>query len=312
MALATESKQQPIAEKLRQVVKQRRVSHAYIFAGPRGVGKTQAAVSFAMALNCLDEVAPETGEACGKCHNCLRIANSNHPDVLVIEPDGKSIKIDQIRQTQKDIGFKAVDARYKLFIIREAEALTDQAANSLLKLLEEPGNNMASILLVENYQQLLPTIRSRAQLFSFQPQEPFAMLEASVEDGAELIAGLRNIVLEWTEEIASRRYAAVHRVANQLNKDQELKDNIKLVLDMLLLWYRDVLNIKLGRVRIAESAELSYKEQFTELKKQSGQLSEEDLLLLLERIIEIKKRLDYNVNLQLLLEQMIFSLWEGR
>ncbi len=312
MVVARESGQRSITDKLQQVVKLRRISHAYIFAGPRGVGKTQAAISFAMALNCLDESASDAGAACGVCSSCKRINNHNHPDVLVIEPDGRSIRIDQIRQTQKDIGFKAVDARYKVFIIREAGALTDQAANSLLKLLEEPVNNIVSILLIENYQQLLPTIRSRAQLFSFQPQEPFAMLEASVEDGAELIARLKSLVIEWTEEIASRRYAAVHRITNQINKDSDIKDNIKLVLDMLLLWYRDLLNIKLGRVRSADSDDLSYQEQFTELKMQAGQLTEEALINQLERIIEIKKRLDYNVNLQLLLEQMIYSLWEGR
>ncbi len=311
MALEAIEGQQQIVEQLQQLIRLQRVSHAYIFAGPRGVGKSKMALQFAMALNCQDEGLAEQGEACGKCSNCIRISSGNHPDVLWIAPDGKSIKIDQIRQTQKDIGFKAVDARYKLFIIEQAEALTPQAANSMLRMLEEPINNIVSILLIENYQQLLPTIRSRAQLFSFQPQEPFAMLEASVDNGSELIVMLKSVVVEWTEEIVSRKYAAIHRVGKQLTKEPAIKDNIQLLLDMLLLWYRDLLDVKLGRLESAEYTGLNYKEQVDVLKRQALQLTEENLLIHLERILEMKKRLDSNTNLQLVLEQIIFSHWEG-
>ncbi len=311
MVLAATDGQQQIIEQLQQQVRLQRISHAYIFAGPRGVGKSEVALKFAMVLNCLDEATASKGEVCGKCSNCIRIRGGNHPDILWIAPDGKSIKIDQIRQTQRDIGFKAVDARYKLFIIEQAEALTDQAANSLLKLLEEPINNIVSILLIENYQQLLPTIRSRAQLFSFQPQEPFVMIEASIENGSELIAMLKSIVVEWTEEIVFRKYSALQRVANQLIKEQEIKDNIQLLLDMLLLWYRDLLDFKLGRVEGATYKGLNYPEQSDVLKRQSKLFTEDNLINQTEGILEAKKRLDYNANLQLTLEQIIFSQWEG-
>lgn len=311
MTLVTIEPQQQISEQLQQLIRLRRVSHAYIFAGPRGVGKSKLALQFAMALNCQNASARDEGKACGKCSNCLRIKNSNHPDVLWITPVGKSIGIDQIRQKQKDIGFKSVDAHYKLFIIEQAGSLTSQAANSLLRLLEEPINNIVSILLVENYQQLLPTIQSRAQLFSFQPQEPFVMLESSVDNGSELIAMLKCVVVEWTEEIALQKYAAVHRVTKQLTKEPEIKDNIQLLLDMLLLWYRDLLNINLSRLKSGEHSGLNYPEQVDALESQALLFNVDNLLIRLERILEMKKRLDYNANLQLVLEQMVFSQWEG-
>lgn len=312
MTLAMIEGQQQIFEQLQQLIRLQRVSHAYIFAGPKGVGKTKVALQFAMTLNCQNDKSAEQYEACGKCSNCLRIASGSHPDVLWIAPDGRSVKIDQIRQMQKDIGFKSVDVRYKLFIIEQTESLTEQAANSLLKLLEEPINNIISILLVENHQQLLPTIRSRAQLFSFQPQEAFVMLEASVEQGSDLIAMLKSVVVEWTEEIVNRKYAAIHRVGRQLTKEAEIKDNIQLLLDMLLLWYRDLLDIKLGMLESTDYSGLNYLEHVDLVKRQALQLTKENLLTDLEGILEMKKRLAANANLQLVLEQMIFSQWEGR
>lgn len=148
---------------LRHSLERGRISHAYLFVGPSGTGKRTLALAFAAALNCLADQRP-----CGSCRNCRRIDEGNHPDVTVLEPEGRSFKIDQIRQVQQLISLKPYEARSKIFILDGAEALTEQAANSLLKTLEEPPPYSVLILLADD-SALLPTITSRCTLVHFQP-----------------------------------------------------------------------------------------------------------------------------------------------
>ncbi len=148
---------------LQHSLERKRISHAYLFVGPTGTGKRTLALEFAAALNCLEDQRP-----CGSCRNCRRIAEGNHPDVTVFQPEGRSFKIDQIRQVQQLISLKPYEARSKIFILDGAEAFTEQAANSLLKTLEEPPAYSVLILLADD-SALLPTITSRCTLVHFQP-----------------------------------------------------------------------------------------------------------------------------------------------
>lgn len=147
-----------------------RVSHAYLFAGPAGTGRGTTALAFCRVLNCL---RPEGGDACGTCASCRRMADAealkNYPDLVEVVPDGQYVKIDRIRELNRVLAFAPVYGRYRVCLIRKAEALRDEAANAFLKTLEEPPPGNVFILSATEPMNLLPTILSRCQRVSFQP-----------------------------------------------------------------------------------------------------------------------------------------------
>ena len=173
--------EQPIAEKmLKNSIKKNRMAHAYLFEGARGTGKRAASLLIAESMFC--ELATKQLEPCGVCWNCKRIMSGNHPDIHVVEPDGLSIKIEQIRALRTEFGKAGMESSKKLYVIIDAEKMTVQAANSLLKFLEEPHSDTTAILITEHPQQLLPTIRSRCQMISFHAL-PAAVVDREVARG---------------------------------------------------------------------------------------------------------------------------------
>jgi len=148
---------------LKNAIKNRNIYHAYIFYGPRGVGKTSAARIVAKMLNCKEGPTPKP---CNKCENCLEIAKGNSPDV--IEIDGASNRgINEIRELQESIRYVPIKSKYKIYIIDEVHMLTKEAFNALLKTLEEPPHNVIFIFATTEIHKVLPTIRSRCQQFQF-------------------------------------------------------------------------------------------------------------------------------------------------
>ena len=141
--------------------------HAYIFAGKEGLGKKRLALQVAKSLNCLDPDA--FPGPCERCQSCRKVDARSHPDVRVIEPETKVFKIDQVRAVIQDIYYLPFEGRHRVFILEDADRMNDEAANSLLKTLEEPPEKSMLILLTSNLYILLPTIRSRAQIVKFQP-----------------------------------------------------------------------------------------------------------------------------------------------
>lgn len=168
---------------LRQALRTQRVAQAYLFSGPERVGKTTTAVALAQALNCLTpERAAEPPDACGQCRSCRKIESGNHPDVRVIEPrlgsrsEGSTtagrpvIGIQRLREEEKlytEVHLRPSEGRFKVYVFAPAESLTAEAANSLLKILEEPPPRVIWVLTTSNLSALLPTVRSRCQLVSF-------------------------------------------------------------------------------------------------------------------------------------------------
>ncbi|MDI3281105.1 MAG: DNA polymerase III subunit delta' [Bacillota bacterium] len=166
MRFADFTGQERIKNLLRNAVAQGRVAQTYLFAGPPGVGKRALALALAQALNCL---SPQGEDSCGTCPSCRRVEGGNHPDVLLVEPGGGALKIDQMRWLQQEAALRPYAGRRRVFILEGAETLTDQAANSLLKLLEEPPPSAVLILLAVAPERLLPTVRSRCLTVYFYP-----------------------------------------------------------------------------------------------------------------------------------------------
>jgi DNA polymerase-3 subunit delta' len=165
-----------------------------LLAGPPGVGKRTTALVAAAALLCENG----GGDACGRCPTCSRVSRGIHPDVIVLEPKGATIKIDEVRDLVREIGALPFEARVRAFVVDEADLLTDQAANALLKSLEEPARTSHVMLVSSSPQALLPTIRSRCQLLRFGPL-PTPLLERHLRDHAgldETEARLRAVLCE--------------------------------------------------------------------------------------------------------------------
>ncbi|HKV44774.1 MAG TPA: DNA polymerase III subunit delta', partial [bacterium] len=166
---------QPHARRLLQgALRSGRISHAYLFVGPSGVGRQTAARAFAQALLC----AVGGDDACGACPACRKVAAGTHPDLRVITPgraesggERRAVAIDQIRDLKHEAAYPPYEAKWKVFIIRDTEQMRAEAANSLLKVLEEPPSRSVLILLSESTEALVPTLVSRSQLvrFSFVP-----------------------------------------------------------------------------------------------------------------------------------------------
>ncbi len=178
--------QELVVETLKRAVAQGKLSHAYLFAGQRGVGKTTVARILARAANCL---SPEEGEPCNKCENCRRILSGRSLDM--VEIDGASNRgIDQIRRLREEVNYVPAGARYKVYIIDEVHMLTNEAFNALLKTLEEPPPHVIFIFATTEPHKVPTTILSRCQIFEFRPipEELIKgkLLEIAVAEGIPL------------------------------------------------------------------------------------------------------------------------------
>ncbi|MFZ2087067.1 MAG: DNA polymerase III subunit delta' [Desulfobaccales bacterium] len=156
---------------LRAALGRGRLAHAYLFLGPAGVGKESVARALASALNCAEP--QEDGDACGSCPSCKRLAGGTHPDFHLIYPTSKGrtpeIKIEQIREFRRVTAYAPVAGGWRVALIKPAEALTGEAANALLKTLEEPPSQHLLILTAGVEADLFPTVVSRCQKLAFTP-----------------------------------------------------------------------------------------------------------------------------------------------
>jgi DNA polymerase III subunit delta' len=155
----------PIVEALQQQLKEDRLPHAFLFAGPAGIGKGLLALSLAKAVNC----SRSSPDFCDQCSNCLKVDQQVHPDVRWYAPDGQFIKIDQMREFSREAFFLPYEGKKRVFILDQADKLRSEAANSILKTLEEPPESTLVILITEKPHDLLLTIRSRCQVYHLSP-----------------------------------------------------------------------------------------------------------------------------------------------
>jgi DNA polymerase-3 subunit delta' len=208
------------------------VPNSVLFSGPLGVGKIDFAQVLAQALNCLEL----KDDACGHCTSCLAIAKGNHPDVMYLAPEKEVIKIEQMRILKETAYLKPMSARKRVFILGQAEKMNTEAANSLLKILEEPPGFSHILLLTDNPFVILPTIKSRCQILNFSPISrediEHCLLEQGVEESRAKILSLlvsgnlkQALALDW-EDVQSQREKA-WQVFLALAEESEAADLFK-------------------------------------------------------------------------------------
>lgn len=305
-----------------------RVAHAYLLEGIRGTGKREIGLLMTKALFC-DSL--EGGfKPCENCSNCRRINSGNHPDVHIVEPDGQSIKVNQIRDLQSEFAKKGVESSKKVYLLEHADKMSTSAANSLLKFLEEPNSETTAFLLTEQPQQILPTILSRCQFLSFQPLSPQAMIGQLMENGvdplkAPLLAQLTNsleeayqlnvddwfaqaqkIVLKLYEVLKKNPLEAMVTLQGDWFSHFKEKEQINRGLDLLLLIFKDLLYIQLDKEeQVVFKSEIGRLRQFA-LTTSGRRLSDQ-----MSAILEAKRKLAANMNPQLMMEELVLTLQEG-
>jgi DNA polymerase III subunit delta' len=306
---------------LRRSVHRGRLAHALLFTGPEGVGKRTAARALAQALNCPDV---KEGEACGVCLSCRKIAAGAHPDVRLITAEEQHLKIEQIReQLQQDAVLLPLEGRSKVYILDPAEALTPGAANSLLKVLEEPPAAVTLVLITSQPFALLDTIRSRCQEVRFRPLTADRLAEwlqtrlscppDTAHALARLAAGRPAEALRWSESeqqelrrdvLALARETGGQRWPDLARRAWEHAAELPELLGLLLGWYRDLLLLATG----SDPRLMINIDQQKELSAAVAGESVEGLQKKCAAILAAADQLSRNVNAQLLLEVMFMNL----
>lgn len=317
-----------VIEHLKSAIKLDKISHAYIINGEAGSGKKMLASAFSMTLQC------ETGniEPCGKCKSCIQAMNGNQPDIIWLSHEKPgSIGVDDIRvQLNNDIGVKPYSSNHKIYIINEADKLTIQAQNALLKTLEEPPAYAVIILLTTNHEALLPTILSRCVTLTlkFVDDELIKKYLMEIKKVPDYKANIsvafaqgnvgKAIKLASTEEFDQLREDTfsmlrnmndmeMYEVIEYIKKIAENKLDIGDYLDIITMWFRDVLLFKATN----DVNGLVFKDNISDIKKQANKRSYNGIERIIDALDKAKIRLNANVNFELVMELLLLTIKEN-
>lgn len=299
-----------------------RLPHTYLFYGPEGVGKRLTALTLAKALNC------ESGreDCCDQCPSCRKIEDSNHPDIVLVRPEGQFIKIDAIRELQRALAYRPYEGKRRVCILDEADRMKAESANALLKTLEEPPPDTLLILVTVEKDLLLPTILSRSQPVRFDPLpmdhivdelvKRRSMGETEARTVAELSQrSLGRALAVLDQEVWERRPKILEALMDLPDHDVEwafataqsladLGEGLDFALPMMMSWYRDLMVWKEG-----EEADRLINPDFLEhIRKRADRMSRRSLIRRIEAINQTSRRLDRNVNRLLAMEGLILQL----
>lgn len=313
--------QDALVKGLKQAINSGRVAHAYLIGGPPGSGKRTLALAFAQALFC----QKGQGGACGTCRNCRRIESRNHPDVVIIESETGRIRINQIRDLREKFALRTYEGSWKIAVIVDAETMTDAAANSLLKLLEEPSGRAVIMLLCASPSMLLPTIvsrcqtlpmrrLSRSQIASFLEREyslsaPTAMVVAGLADGrlGQAINMASPDNLRWKDRVLTAvtcskgRGLEALRLAATLDTEPEA---IEFCLRVLTSWLRDIMLVGSGCSRDV----IVHQDRYSELLVESRTYDESVIRQAITEVEEAWRALQANANRRLTLDALLYQM----
>lgn len=322
--------QPAIVDRFRLVMANHELAHAYLFVGPAGSGKTAIARWLALRLFCLHP--DQNGEPDYTCPECQRIISGNHPDVVIAQPEGRQIKVDEVRRLKAEFTKSAMEGNQKLFVIHDAEKMTTSAANSLLKFIEEPGPGIYILMLTTNQGAVLPTIRSRTQVVELQPLSRTALADTLAELEIPAVEravgmGLTNSILDiqqwqendwlkqaieavslWYRHASQGNMLAFVDVATELMKLAKDRGQQQRLLDMLALIWRDTLLMANG---VADERDQHFINVQDQLQKVSDQYPVATLLRVSELTLESRRLFDQNIAFQNIAEQLTIRICQA-
>lgn len=315
-----------IKEHLQAAIKDGKPFHAYIFQGDVGVGKETLAKTFAAGLQCQGE-----GERpCKTCVSCRQTESGNQPDVIWVTREHASLGVEEIReQLCNTMEIKPFSSPYKIYIVPEAEKMTEAAQNALLKTIEEPPEYGVVLLLTSNISELLPTIQSRCLTLEFRPLststvEEFLKKQCQVPDylakaSAVFAQGNLGKAMRYakSEDFIERKdkVLSLLRNVNRMDFSEMLgvikdlgtrKDEVRDYIDLMALWYRDVLIFKATK----NINQLLFQEESSYISKEASNRSYEKIEEILQAFEKAKSRLKANVSFDVTMELMFVTLQE--
>ncbi len=311
-------------EIIRKALAQKRIGHAYLFNGIQAIGKKTLAGEFVKAINCEKEDALH--DSCGECSSCRKIKKGSHPDVFFVEADGQFIRIDAIREIQEQMKCKPLEARRRVFIIDDADRMNDQAANALLKMLEEPSLSNILILVTARPYSMPSTIISRCQHMRFNPLRSETVAKFLVDrigidnQRALLLAGLSGgsigRAMELNEDDIVDYRTELLKLLSVTHKDEPFslinfasflgqgRKEIKQGLNILSSIFRDALIFRETR----KNEMLINQDNYSLISTQAARLSGDQILQNIALVERAGETIDQNVNKSLTLETMAFKL----
>lgn len=315
-----------IKEYFAHVIATGTVSHSYILNGEEGTGKKMFAAAFAAAMQCSDP-----GERpCGVCHSCIQAATGNHPDIIYVTHEKpQTLGVDDIRKgLVDDIVIRPYSSPYKIYIVDEAEKMSVQAQNAMLKTIEEPPEYGIILLLTTNSSAFLPTILSRCMELHVKPvtmaQEAAYLKERGIEgEQADTLLhftrgnigkalrmassdSFSSMIALITNLLKNGSSMSLEQMLEAIAKLETYKIDIYDCLDFMQMWYRDVLIFK----ATADINLLLFKNAYSDIKRTASRCGYDGIQIVLEGIEKARRRLDANVNFELTMELMLQTMRE--
>ncbi len=316
---------------LARAIGSNRLPHAFLFRGPDGVGKRLFARSLAASVNCRSR---QDVEACGICSSCKKYSSGNHPDFIVISPEKNSIKIGTIREMNRGLSYPPYESSRRVVLIEDIHVMRQEAANSLLKTLEEPPENNMFILTAQSSREILPTISSRCQIVGFfslsiddtrrilqahnpQLEDRDALLLSRLAEGSPGMA-LTFVQAEMTD-ILEKVVAVLHdptyhsedRVGDVLAAAAvmaDLNEHLPAFFGLLRIWIRDLLLLSTPS---SNRVDADYIQEATGGNIENN-YSADLLFAKLAAIEQAEKELNRNCNRALVCEVLLFKLQDGQ
>nr|WP_010681088.1 DNA polymerase III subunit delta' C-terminal domain-containing protein [Acetivibrio cellulolyticus] len=320
--------QNEVVSSLKAVLRDDSARHAYIFSGPEGIGKRMVARIFASTLLCSGRNSVERCENCQPCH---LFSSGNNPDFYVVEAEGASISVDDIRRMQQDICIRPMYSGKKVYLIAEADKMTVQAQNCILKTLEEPPGYAVIILTTSNSNSLLETIRSRSIIYNFRKNTDEEVKSCILKKELKELEGI-DFIVSYADGVPGKALTLIESEDFRLNRDkaievilklknselicifdiydffEENKDNVDSILDIMLLFYRDLLIAKKSG---NENILINSDKKDIILKNVDG-FKIGKLIGNIAAIEEARRNIKQNANYQLVIEVMLMKLQEEK
>lgn len=316
--------QEHITGHLQSAIRAGKVSHAYLLQGEAGSGKKTLARIFAAALQCEEQGI----EPCGRCQSCRQAMSGNHPDIRTITHEKAAIGVDDIRlQLNQDIMIKPYSRPYKVYLIEDAETMTEQAQNAMLKTIEEPPEYAVILLLTVNAKRLLPTVLSRCTQLSLRPVPKTAIRRLLCENYG-IAPHMAELAADFADGVPGRAIGYAASESFVVKKDEVLrvlrrmpeataeelyrtakdwagrKAELPELLAMMNLWFRDVLVVKAA----GEKGGILFREEQNELFRQAERLSYRRIEEIGTAIEQLQQRMNANVNLELASELLLLTI----
>ena len=319
--------QPEITARFASLIERGTLAHAYLLVGNVNMGTVALATEVALRLFCPHQ--DDQGHPDRTCPECQRVLSGNHPDVVVARPEGRQIKVDQVRYLKAEFSKTGVEGEKKVFIIEGAETLTGSAANSLLKFIEEPGPGGYIFLLTPNKNAVLQTVQSRCQVIELRPLPSEMVKEQLQEAGVPeylgpLAAGLGlsakqgaslmeddwlptsvKLVFDWFKEVASSDPLSFVDVQTGFLKQGSDRAKQLVLLDLVTMVWRDALLLK---NRVTEPERLHFRQWQAEVAQLIMPSSAQQVLVASELTLEGRHLLDQNISFQNVVEQLTLRL----